>query len=243
MFFILGLALTLSAQEENVILYENFDDVPTGDVPEDWNITDVGTIEVDEFPSKTNKSLHLVDKGSGAGARLMFETPESDVFSVEYKFYRKKSSGGDVEIVYVEKLAEGQAVQFNGCCVAMHPGGSITYNDGGTWKEGPDIEDKKWHDFKYIINQGKDWAFYFDKKKVEGIGFRAGVDKEFNTLLLLNYLNGGTTLDVYLDELMVYEGTERPIQPVEKKGKLATTWGILKADSEVHPPAHELEDF
>lgn len=242
-FLVLGFTLALSAQQEKLILNENFDDMPTGNVPEDWLITNVGTVEVDEFPSKTNKSLHFIDGGSGAGVRLMFETPESDVFSVEYKFFRKESGGSDVEIVYVEKLAEGQAVAFNGCCVGMHPGGSIMYNDGGTWQDGPDIKDNKWHDFKYIINQDEDWDFRFDKKEVEGIGFRAGLDTGFNTLLIMNYLDGGTTFDVYLDEFIVYEGTESPVKSVESKGKLATIWGILKADSKTYPPAHDFEDF
>lgn len=244
-FIVLYFTLTLFAQQEdNIILYENFDDISAGKVPDGWLITNVGTVEVDEFPSATNKSLHIADQGSGAGVRLMFDTPKSDVFSVEYKFFRKKSAGSDVEIAYVEKLAEGQAVAFNGCCVAMHPGGSITYKDGGTWKDGPDIEDNKWHDFKYIINQGKDWALYYDDKKVtESCAFRGGVDSGFNTLLIMNYLDGGTTFDVYLDDLIIYEGTKRPIMSVKSEGKLATTWGILKSESNTHPPVHDFEDF
>lgn len=240
---IVGLTLALYAQDEKIILYENFDEIPTGDVPEDWTITNVGTVEVDEFPTAANKSLHFVDQGSGAGVRLMFENTNSDVFSVEYKFYIKESGGSDVEIVYVEKLAEGQAVAFNGCCVAMHPGGSVEYHDGA-WQDGPDIKDNKWYYFKCIIRQGNSWDFYFDNKKIaEDCAFRAGVNNGFNTLLLLNYLDGGTTLDVYLDELIVYEGTERPIQSVEKRGKLATTWCILKVSPETRPPEHDFEDF
>ncbi|HIE25791.1 TPA: hypothetical protein EYP66_00720 [Candidatus Poribacteria bacterium] len=51
-----------------------------------------------------------------------------------------------------------------------------------------------------------------------------GIDK-FN---VANVGNGGSTFVMYFDDIMLYEGTERP-SAVEPTGKLTITWGRIKS--------------
>ncbi|HEX28770.1 TPA: hypothetical protein ENG04_01670 [Candidatus Poribacteria bacterium] len=237
----LGAALPLYGQNNEVIFYEGFDDIPAGKIPEGW--LSVGKLEVASFPSSTDKSLHIIDQGSGSGAKLNFDAQKKGVFSVEYSFLRKKgSSGGDVEILYI--IGSHGDQPFNGVCVAMHPGGGFTYNDGGAWKEGEQIKDEEWHTFKYVINMDKNkWDLIYDDKEVAtGVKFRGNIGDQLDTIIVSNYVDGGTNFEIYFNDIIIYSGTKRPIA-VEAKDKLATTWGLIKNPATAASAQHGFRDF
>jgi hypothetical protein len=237
----LGFTLSLYGQDDIIIFYEGFEDVPVGKTPEGWST--VGKLEVVEFPSSTDKSLHIIDKGSGSGAKLNFDAQKKGVFSVEYSFLRKKgSSGDDVEILYI--IGSRGSQPFNGVCVAMHPGGGFVYNDGGSWKEGEQIEDEKWHAFKYVIDMDKNkWDLFYDGEEViSGCKFRGNIGDQLDTIIVSNFIDGGTNFEIYFNEIIIYEGSERPIA-VEDGDKLPTIWGGIKAYPHHGSSRHEFEDF
>ena len=217
---------------EDFIFYYDFNGETTGKPPsEPWEPTAAGKIEVDDFPSADNKSVKITDVGSGGGMKLIWDKPIVDkTVSLEYSFMRKESSGGNLEIFYV--LNQKCANDWAGVCIAMTTGknGVIQYHDGG-WVNKDKIVDDEWHTVKNAMYLAeKKYDFYYDEKlMVKNATFRdyggvEGIDK-FN---VANVGNGGSTFVMYFDDIMLYEGTERP-SAVEPTGKLTITWGRIKS--------------
>ena len=106
------------------------------------------------------------------------------------------------------------------------------------------MEDQIWHTFKYVIDMdGEKWDLFYDDEKVESnIQFRGNTGKALDTLLIMNFVNGGATFKAYFSEIIIYEGTERPLS-VDKKSKLATLWGTLKTTPQWVAPHHGIRDL
>jgi len=234
LFFILSLMFATSATsfaKEEFIFFYDFNAEEAGKPPsKPWKPTAAGEIVVDNFPSADNKSVKITDTGSGGGMVLILDSPIKDkTVSLEFKWMRKESTGGNVEIFYV--LNQKAVDEWAGVCVAMTTGknGVLQYHDGG-WVNKDKIEDGVWHDFKYVMYLGqKKYDLYYDGKEiVKNAAFRKyggieGIDK-FN---VANVGDGGSTFIMYFDDIALYEGTTRPA-PVEPAFKLTTTWGMIK---------------
>ncbi|MBM3240225.1 hypothetical protein FJZ31_28410 [Candidatus Poribacteria bacterium] len=218
---------------EEFIFYYDFNAETTGKPPkEPWKPTAAGKVEVENFPSADNKSVKITDTGGGGGMTLILDKPIVDkTVSLEYNFLRKESSGGNLEIFYI--LNQKCADDWAGVCIAMTTGenGVIQYNDGGAWVDKEKIVNNTWHTVKNVMYLGqKKYDFYYDEKQmVKNASFRnyggiEGIDK-FN---VANVGNGGSTFVMYFDEIMLYEGTERP-SAIEPTGKLTITWSRIKS--------------
>ena len=220
-------------QEEDFIFFYDFDDEDAGAPPsEPWKPTGAGEIVVEDFPSEENKSVRITDSGSGGGMTLILDPPIKDkTVSMEFKWLREESSGGNVEIFYV--MSQKCVDDWSGVCVAMTTGknGVLQYNDSGAWVNEEKIENGVWHDLKLVMYTDKNkYDFYYNGESVvKNAGFRKsegieGVDK-FN---VANVGNGGSTFVMYFDDIVLYEGTTRPLS-VTPASKLATMWGRAKS--------------
>ena len=218
---------------EDFIFYYDFNDEATGKPPsEPWKLTAAGKIEVEDFPGADNKSVKITDNGSGGGMTLILDDPIVDkTVSLEYSLMRKESSGGNLEICYV--LNQKCANDWAGVCIAMTTGknGVIQYHDGA-WVNKDKIVNDAWHTVKNVMYLAENkYDFYYDEKlMVKNASFRdyggiEGIDK-FN---IANVGNGGSTFVMYFDDIMLYEGIERP-SAIEPAGKLTITWGQIKSD-------------
>jgi len=225
-------ALSICFAAEDFVFYYDFNDETTGKPPSDpWKPTAAGKIEVDDFPSKDNKSVKITDTGGGGGTTLILNKAIVDkTVSLEYKFLRKESSGGNLEIFYI--LNQECPDNWAGVCIAMTTGanGVIQYHDGG-WVNKDKIVNDVWHTVKNVMYVAEEkYDFYYDEKlMVKNAAFRnyggiKGID-EFN---VANVGNGGSTFVMYFDDIMLYEGTERP-SDIEPMGKLAIIWGQVKS--------------
>ena len=92
------------------------------------------------------------------------------------------------------------------------------------------IVNDAWHTVKNVMYLAeKKYDFYYDEKlMVKNAAFRdyggiEGIDK-FN---VANVGNGGSTFVMYFDDIMLYEGTERP-SAIKPTGKLTMTWSRIK---------------
>jgi len=228
--FFLGSSICFAI--EDFIFYYDFNDEITGKPPkEPWKPTAAGQIEVEDFPSADNKSVKITDTGGGGGMILILDKPIVDkIVSLEYNFQRKESSGGNLEICYI--LNQNCADNWAGVCIAMTTGknGVIQYHDGG-WVNKDKIVDDAWHTVKNVMYLAEEkYDFYYDEKlMVKNASFRnyggvEGIDK-FN---VANVGNGGSTFVMYFDDIMLYEGTERP-SAIEPTGKLTIIWGRIKS--------------
>ena len=218
--------------QEGIIFFYDFDKEQEGKPPsEPWKATAAGEVKVANFPSAANKSVKITDTGSGAGMTLILDQPITDkTVSLEFKWYREDWGAAEgVEIFYV--MNQKCPDDWSGVCISTQ-GKSYQYNDSGTWNDVANIEDKVWHDIKLVMYLDKNkYDFYWDNelkgknagfRKFEGIE-RAGIDK-FN---VANVGDGGYNFVFYFDDIMLYEGTTKPMA-VKSESKLATIWGSVK---------------
>jgi len=234
--------------KEGFIFYYDFNDETIGKPPSDpWRPTAVGIIEVVDFPSKANRSVKITDQGNGAGMTLILDNLlKGKTVSLEFEWMQESMAGSGVEIFYV--LSQKHPDDWSGVCVKSEAG-SFQYNDSGNWVDGDKIENGVWHDIKYVMYLDKNrYDFYWDTKQIaKNVGFRKsegieGIDK-FN---VANVGDGGTTFVMYFDDIMLYEGTVKPLA-VEPRSKLTTTWGRIKdsVSQETHGkyPDHRANKF
>ncbi|MDQ1317240.1 MAG: hypothetical protein QG588_891 [Candidatus Poribacteria bacterium] len=216
---------------EGIIFFYDFNNEQTGKPPSDpWKPTGVGTIEVANFPSATNKSVKITDSGSGGGMTLLLDKPITGTVSLEFKFLREKKWTLACEIFYV--LNQKCPDDWSGICIKDSDNLKVSYHDGAGWIDTVVLEDEVWQDFKIIFHLDKDkYDFYYNGKKMaENVGYRnwgglngKGIDK-FN---VANVGDGGSTFVKYYDDIILYEGTTRPFA-VKSESKLTTVWGSVK---------------
>lgn len=229
--FLLLFAISSAGICQNVFFFYDFNNDEVGKPPSGpWKMAPAGKVEVEKFPSVTNKSVKITDSGSGGGMSLILDEPiVGKTVSLEFKWYREEGDATGVEVFYV--LHTSCPDDWAGVCVKTE-NGSFQYNDAGTWFDAVKFQDKKWYDFKYImyldknkydfVLDGKEIATNAGFRKYEGLG-KPGINK-FN---VANYGNGGSTFIMYFDDIILYEGKVRSIA-VESKSKLATVWGSVK---------------
>lgn len=221
------------AISQNVIFFYDFNNDDLGKVPAGgWKATAAGTVEVDKVPDATNKSVKITDAGSGGGMTLLMDEPiTGKTVSLEFKFMREKKWTVACEIFYV--LNQKCPDDWSGICIKDSDNQKISYHDGAAWIDTVALEDEKWHDVKLIFYLDKDkYDFHYDGKEMaNNIGYRnwgglskQGIDK-FN---VANVGDGGSTFVKYYDDIILYEGTTRPMA-VESKDKLATQWARVKS--------------
>ena len=187
-------------------------------------------IVVEDFPSAANKSVRVKDNGTGGGMGLILDDPiEDKTVSLEFKWLLKESAGSDVEIFYV--MNQQCPDDWSGVCIAMVPGKTsiLEYHDNA-WVQFGKIKPDVWHEFKIVMHLADNkYDFYYDDQQVvKNAAFRKydgikGIDK-FN---VANIGDGGTTFDTYFDDIMLYEGTKRPVS-VDPMSSLPTEWGEIK---------------
>lgn len=217
---------------QNVIFFYDFNNETVGKPPsEPWKPTAAGKVEIEKIPSATNKSVKITDSGSGAGMTLLLNSPiKGKVVSLEFKFMREKGWTVACEIFYVmnQKCPDDWA----GICIKDNDNGKISYHDGTNWIDTEPLKDDVWHDVKLVFYLEKDkYDFYFNGiNMAKNVGYRKwdgldgkGIDK-FN---VANVGDGGSTFVKYYDDIILYEGTTRPMA-VESKDKVTMVWGGVK---------------
>jgi len=223
-------SMTCFASGELIFSYDFNAETAGNPPPEPWKPTEAGEIVIDNFPSAVNKSVKITDSGSGGGMALILDEPIMDkTVTLEYKFLRVESTGGNLEIFYV--MNQNCPDDWSGVCIAMTTGeGGVLQYHNGAWVDTEVIENGVWHTVKNVmyLNRKEYDLIYDGETIVNNAVFRKydgveGIDK-FN---VANVGNGGSTFVMYFDYIMLYEGTTPPTA-VEPHSKLTITWGRLK---------------
>jgi hypothetical protein len=214
-----------SAKESDFLVLDTFDADPTGTLPDGWIVRtgDEQDVKVVEEPSATNKSLEIDGGGGRVDLDRHFE-PQTGVFAVEVDFV-PVAAIGNICMPYIGK--EGATNGGFSVCFLLF-GKDISYHNGG-WVRGTigDAEEDKWYHVKIVVDvEAQSFDLYFDGEEiVKGAAFRGGADN----LSVVDFGGGAETGYLYLiDNLMVYEGAERPSIQVRAFRKLATAWAEVK---------------
>ena len=217
--------------QDDFIFHYDFNQETAGKPPSDpWQPTAAGEVVVEKFPDEINKSVRITDPDGGGGMALILDSPIKDkIISLEFKWLLKESSGSEAEVFYV--LNQKCADNWSGVCIAMTtgPGAVLQYHDK-VWGNSKKIVFDAWHNFKYVMDLKRlKYHLYYDEKEiVKNAEFRKydgvkGIDK-FN---VANVGNGGTTFTMYFDDIVLYEGIDRP-RPVKPMSMLTTRWSLIK---------------
>jgi hypothetical protein len=233
-FVMLLILPSLCLAQEGYIFFYDFNADQIGKAPSGgWKPTVEGKIEVVDVPSATNKSVKITDVGNGGGMTLLLDKPiTGKTITMEFKFMRDKGWSVACEIIYV--MNQKCPDDWSGICFKDNDDGTFAYHDGTNWVNSDPLTDNVWHDVKLVMyTDTNKYDFYYDGKEiVKGAGFRKfeglegqGLDK-FN---VANVGDGGSTFVKYFDDIVLYEGTTKPvITPVKSAYKLTTKWGDIK---------------
>ena len=212
---------TSEAAEDDFIVYDVFDDQPTGKVPDDWEVREGSekNVEVVDLPDAKNKSLQVDASGQRTMAGRNWE-PQMEVTTVEVDFM-PVTPNGNFTLPYI-----GRQGAFNGgfaaCILAFTR--DLSYHNGG-WVRGTigDAEAGRWYHVKSVVYvEDQKFDLYFDNKEIAiGAAFRGATE----SVGMAEFGGGGKYL---VDNLMVYAGTEMPRLQVASFGKLASTWASIK---------------
>jgi len=216
------------------IFYYDFNADQVGAAPSGgWKPTVEGKVEVADIPSATNKSARITDVGNGGGMTLLLDKPVAGkTVTLEFKYMEDKGWTGGCEIFYI--MNQKCPDEWSGVCMVNNDDGTFSYHDGTNWVVAVPFEDGVWHNYRVVMYTDKDqYDLYYDNQNlVKGARFRKfeglegqGIDK-FN---VANVGDGGSTFVKYFDDIMLYEGTTKPVvTSVKPETKLTTKWGEIK---------------
>lgn len=232
-FFILSLYATPMVIAREVFLQTGFERDTVGKPPTDWEVQ-AEMMEVSTEQVKTdNKSLAILGGANDDTIGVMIET-DNPVISVEFWVYIM--SGGrsfNFKIVTAETIG----VNDGGVYINWDNNAVRLYN-GATWVPIDDFKTDTWKYVRVVADVDRsEFELFFGDDRNEVIK-----DDGYKNLAFRNAATNPTAQWVafhvygifspgYVDDLLIYEGSEPLNLDVDPAGKLATTWGNIKRTS------------
>ncbi len=222
---------TVCAQE--VFLQTGFEKDTVGNPPNDWEVQ-AEMMEVSTEKAKTdNKSLAILGGANDETIGVLIETDNS-IISVEFWVYIM--SGGrsfNFKVVSSDNIGindGGVYINWDNNTVRLFNGAAWVHIDDfetDTWKYVRVVADVKKSEFEMYIGNDRNQAL--KDRGHDGLAFRnAAVNPTTQWVAFHVY---GILSPGYVDDLLIYEGSEPLNLDVDPKGKLATTWGNIKSTS------------
>ncbi len=222
---------TVNAQE--VFLQTGFEKDTVGNPPNDWEVL-AEMMEVSTEQVKTdNKSLAILGGANDDTIGVPIET-DNPVISVEFWVYI--ASGGRS---FNFKVVSSDSIRVNDGGVYINwDNNTVRLYNGATWVPIDDFETDTWKYVRVVANVDKsEFEMYIGNDRDQALK-----DRGYNGLAFRNAAVNPTVQWVafhvygifspgYVDDLLIYEGSEPLNLDVDPQGKLATTWGNIKRTS------------
>ena len=233
----LAVALTFvlvgSTDAQKVFVQTGFEEFPTGNPPKDWEVIG-GDFEVSGDTVKTDKkALAILGGGDGDGLGVPIET-ENPIISVEFWVYIE---GGGRSFNLKVATADGFG-ENNGCTYINWDAGVVRLYDGAAWQLIGDFETDTWKYVYIVADVGKsEFDFYVGDDRNDALGAKPEKGLPFRNAALgpvakwVAFYTWGIIVPGYVDDLLVYEGSDALDLAVDPGGKLTTFWGHIKKQS------------
>jgi hypothetical protein len=236
----ISIAVVPFAFAGDLIVFEDFEDYEAEEDPEGWDTDNTSFMDVVEDPVKNGeKSLKIHCPTDEQDVWIEFGR-EVQVVSVEFWIFPSTSSRTLSLLMLNGSVARENAGPYLGwgSCQA----GFLCRYTGGAWgSTGIRFEDNEWTYVKVVADltrSPKSYDVYLgegpdklpDEPQGKNIPYRSTAMSAFDRVLFLGW--GDVAGPGYIDDFLVYEGTERPSGifsiSVEWMGKLATKWGAVR---------------
>ena len=227
---VLNLTVVKTAISQEVYAQTGFEEFAVGNPPKDWEVIG-GDFEVSGDTVKTDKkALAILGGGDGDGLGVPIET-ENPIISVEFWVYIE---GGGRSFNFKVATADGIG-ENNGCTYINWDAGIVRLYDGAAWQLIGDFETDTWKYVRIVADVGKsEFDFYSGDDRNGALTAKPEKDLAFRNAALgpvakwVAFYTWGITAPGYVDDLLIYEGTDALDLAVDPSGKLTTLWGRIK---------------
>ncbi len=233
--FAMSLFIISIASAQEVYLQTGFEKDTVGKPPTDWEVqADSEMMEVSTEQVKTdNKSLGILGGAHDETIGVPIET-DNPIISVEFWVYI--TSGGrsfNFKVVTSDNITDN-----NGGPYINWDAEKIQFFDGKGWVHIDNFETETWKYVRVVADADKsEFEIYIgnDRNQAlkdrghDGLAFRNAAKNptaKWVTFHVYSIVSPG-----YVDDLLIYEGSEPLNLDVDPKEKLATTWGNIKRTS------------
>ena len=227
---VLNLAIVKTAISQEVFAQTGFEEFAVGNLPKDWEVVG-GDFEVSGDTVKTDKkALAILGGADGDGLAVPIET-ENPIISVEFWVYIE--GGGrsfNLKAASADNIGEN-----NGCTYINWDANIVRLYDGAAWQPIGDFETDTWKYVRIVAGVGKsEFEFSSGDDRDDALGAKVEKGLAFRNAALgptakwVVFYVWGQTVPGYVDDLLVYEGSDALDLAVEPVGKLTTFWGRVK---------------
>lgn len=237
---ILCLIFATFAFADDLILYEDFEAYEVGEDPAGWDTDNTVYMDVVDDPVKNGeKSFKVQCPDDEMDVWYEFGRVVTAV-TIEFWIFPSSSSRTLSLLLLNASVERANAGPYMGWA-PLTPGFIDRYASGGWGTTGVEFIDNDWTYVKVFADTARvprSYDFYLaegpdsipEDPQGKNIPFRNTGVSAFDRVLFLGW--SGTAGPAYLDNLLIYEGDERPAgiggQAVEPMGKLATKWSTIK---------------
>ncbi len=235
---IISLAIAPLAFAGDLIVFETFEDYEVESDPRDWDADNADDMDVVDDPVKNGERSLMVECRVDEQDVWFEFGREAEVVSVEFWIFPSTSSRTLSLLLLNGSVARGDAGPYLGW--AAQTPGLLSRYAGGWGATGTEFEDNEWTYVKIVADATrapKGYDVYLgagpdelpDKPQEENLPFRNTGLSAFDRVLFLGW--GNVAGPGYIDDILIYEGTERPgglfiaVEPIDK---LTTKWGMIK---------------
>ncbi len=237
---IMCLAVPLSVFADDLILFEDFEDYEVDSDPDGWDADNSIYMDVVDDPVKNGeKSLKVYCPTDEMDVWFEFGR-EVSVVTIEFWIFPSTRNRTLSLLLLNGSVERADAGPYMGWA-GLTPGFIDRYTGGAWGSTGVEFTDNEWTYVKVFADttrSPKSYDFYLgegpddlpEEPQGKNIPYRNSGLTAFDRVLFLGWSN--VAGPAYIDDLFIYEGTERPAGiigiAVEPMGKLADKWGAIR---------------
>jgi len=235
MFFI---AVAHPVYAGDLIIFETFEDYDVDSDPDGWNADDTIYMDVvDSIVKNGNNSLKIECPTDDRDVWIEFGK-SVEVVSVEFWVFPSTANRTITLLMLNGSVERADGGPYLGW--GAQGAGALARYSGGAWgPTGENFDDNEWTYVKVVADatrSPKSFDVYLskdrdklpDEPQLKNVPYRSTNMSAFDRVLFLGWSDMAGP--AYIDDFLVYEGTERPglLFAVEPVGKLATQWGLIR---------------
>ncbi len=232
--FISCLFLAYNTSAQTILVQTGFEEFTLGEPPTDWELKGNQMLVTEDTVKTGDKALGILGGANDDRVGVAIET-ENPVISVEFWVYIKGAGRSfNLKVVSHDDIWQndgGVYMNWNANAVRLYNGSAwVAIGDFqfDMWKYVRVVADVSNSTFDYYVGDDRESAL--DAEPVTDLEFRKAATNPVAQWVVFHVYS--TVAQGFVDDLLVYEGSEPPSPTsVDPKGKLTTFWGDVKQHS------------